>query len=388
MDSERKQEDDDIDDYVIKPHNHNSSEEQRQHNSPEKMKRRDVPTLKTLAQLTHERHLNTNEQVDGVEDANNETGGDNNNKIIKQLVELRRDEPNNLTSKLNGVVDKPVVERQEDSPNDASSPGPLPAVNGNGGEAIATSSGRTSSCDSSGIGPSLTTSSSSEPIEREGVSPTSEQIDNGPVANDGNEDEDVPDNSNGGGTVVIVEDNINVVDVPNGDINDDSDSCQALLLAHDFNEQMTAAKRFLKMVRDGIDTPGGTSAATGSSRLKGADSSTDEDATVVTSNKSAILSSSTNSSSNINGCAGTTIKDKSGVSGVGGGGRSVVSANKISNPVLLPVQPSIHIKNPFQENGPPPNCVQEVWAHNLLEEFAKIRRIVKTYTFIAMVSQC
>lgn len=172
------------------------------------------------------------------------------------------------------------------------------------------------------------------------------------------------------------------VDVPNGDINE-SDSCQALLLAHDFNEQMTAAKRFLKMVRDGIDTPGGTSAAAASSRLKGADSSTDEDVTVVTSNKSVILSS-TNSSSNTNGCAGTTLKEKSGVSG----GRSVVSASKVSNNVQVPVQPSIYIKNPFQENGPPPSCVQEVWAHNLLEEFAKIRRVVRTYNFIAMVSQC
>lgn len=420
MDSERKQEDDDIDDYNIKPPNNHANrttgETKQQNSTQEKMKKGEVPTLATLAEKIHQKHVN-NGAASNADDSHTGEGDNNSNEVIRQIVALAGESihretclHNGAASSINGdKLHQPQEQVEARTSNIAPSSQTSTTIAGAGGE-VNSLSGRTSSCDSSGVGTSLTSSSSSEPIEREEIeTPSSE---NGtvavpPAAATNGLEEDVPDNGGNVGSTPKK----GTANLPNGidEASNDGASCQVIMLAEDFAGQMTAAKRFLKMVRDGINENGSSGATPStSSRIgKGTETSADEETTQgASANKSTIL---TNNSTAPN--TPVMISRGVGVAAREGGlitTKGVLCAltrkDKVAGPTVS-VGVNTHISavaamakaangigsvaalnhHAIQEKGPPPSCVQEVWAHNLLEEFAKIRQIVKKYNFIAMV---
>lgn len=327
MDSERKKDDEEIDDYVIKPPNNNRGEEG---GNSATMKARDIPTLATLAKLSHKKF------VDGSNEENGEDidMGVNNNKTIKQLYEEAK-----VEDQSEKVVNGDHLREQR------------PMLNGEGD--VVTLSGRTSSCDSSGVG-TLTASSSSEPIEREEEMSTSPTVVQNGTATTGDEDEDdVPDGGCNG--------NKSVNNSPTG-LNGTTQPCQQFVLVAP--PKMTAGKMLREMVRGEGDHRNG--------RLK-EHSGVDED--VIHSTKATILNGIGH------GLGNGVVIERNGATRLSAGSGKIPNGIPLSAAVL-----NQHQHPPLDDKGPPPSCVQEVWSYNLLEEFAKIRRIVKTYNFIAMVS--
>ncbi|ODN00212.1 CCR4-NOT transcription complex subunit 7 [Orchesella cincta] len=283
MDSERKKQDDDG--YILKPPD--DYQQQFQANRRNQMERNiQVPTLKSLAERAGRGRRKSGESADDI--SKHRSPGDEKPDVGKGDKEEacleRVGGGGGQSVRIFGNGDGPQTEHNTVYNIESSCSGRTSSLDSCGGEST------------SGIGSSLTCSSSaSEAVERDALSPSSEQGD------------DVPDNSN-----------------------NNNGPCKALLLAEDFKGQMTAAKRFLKMVRDGIK---------------------DEDDTRVIKVVETLVSDDESK----------ILNDKSAPDHIG-------HTSKSSSPIL--------------DKSPP--CVQEVWANNLLVEFAKIRQVVKTYNFIAM----
>ncbi|CAL8102715.1 unnamed protein product [Orchesella dallaii] len=283
MDSERKKQEDDG--YILKPPD-DYQQQQLQANRRSSMERNvQVPTLKSLAERARNRRK--------IGESTDETSKKHSLDVQKpdlgksEKEEVCSERVGGQSARIFGNGDGPQTEHNTVFNIESSCSGRTSSLDSCGGES------------SSGLGSSLTCSSSaSEVVERDALSPSSEQGD------------DVPDNSN-----------------------NNNGPCKALLLAEDFKGQMTAAKRFLKMVRDGIKDEDDTRV------IKAVE-------TLVSDDESKILS------------------DKSAPDHIG----HIIAKCGAGSPLL--------------DKCPP--CVQEVWANNLLVEFAKIREVVRTYNFIAM----